>query len=356
MKKKYFGTTKDNEQASRYILKNKQGMEIAISDFGALLLAIRMKDKNAEIQDVILGYDSMEEYYNNDCGFGAYIGRNGNRIQGASVVLDGVEYLLEKNDNGNNLHSGRKRSHYQFYKATVGESEEGEYVQLERVSPHLEQGFPGNLKQVIRYTLSEDNRLIIDYEMESDMTTVVNPTNHTYFNLAGHKSGDVLAQKLEIYSDAFLPTDDELIPTGEVATVEGTPMDFRQAKAVGQDIHAEYEPLQIAGGYDHNYVFENNGKMKQMAKIYCPLTGIYMKVYSDLCGMQIYSGNFLDGVRGKEDAVYAKNAGICFETQYYPNACKEPRFPSSILKAGKKFTSRTIYEFGLEGMETENME
>lgn len=348
MKKERFGITRNNEQASKYILKNRSGMEIEISDFGALLLAIRVNDISGTMQDIILGYDTLEEYYNNDCGFGAYIGRNGNRIQGASVVLEGVEYQLDKNDGENNLHSGRNRSHYQFYMATTGESEERSYVELQRVSPHLEQGFPGNLKQKIRYTLTEKNQLVIDYEMESDMTTVVNPTNHTYFNLAGHKSGDILSHELEIYADAFLPTDEQLIPTGEVAGVEGTPMDFRKRKTVGQDINAEIEPLQIAGGYDHNYVFENDGKMKEVAKLYSPESRIFMKVFTDLSGMQLYSGNFLDGVKGKEGAVYTRNTGICFETQFFPNACKESKFPSSILAAGKVFRSRTIYEFGIE--------
>lgn len=348
MRKEAFGTTKNMENASKYTLRNQTGMEVELSDFGALVLAIRVPDKDGEMRDVILGYDTLEEYYDNDCGFGAYIGRNGNRIQGACVTLDGVEYKLDKNNGENNLHSGCNRSHYQFYQAITGESEEGSYVQLERVSPHLEQGLPGNLQQKIRYTLTEQNQLLIDYEMESDMTTVVNPTNHSYFNLAGHGSGDVLSHEMEIYSEGFLPTDEGLIPTGEVASVEGTPMDFRKKKTVGEDINADFEALNIAGGYDHNYVFENDGKQKLVAKLYSPESGIFMKTFTDLCGMQVYSGNFLDGVKGKEGTVYTKNTGICFETQFYPNACKEPKFPSSVLETGKVFRSRTVYEFGVE--------
>ena len=349
MEKLIFGQTRNGEQASKFILTNKQGMEIELSDFGALILAIRVADKNGEKVDVQLGYDTLEEDYDNDCGFGAYIGRNGNRIQGAEVTLDGVTYQLENNDNGNNLHSGFNRSHTQFYKATTGESAEGSFVELERTSPHMEQKFPGNLQQKIRYTLTEQNEIVIDYEMVSDMTTVVNPTNHSYFNLSGHNSGDVLSHEMEVYADGFLPTDEELIPTGEVASVEGTPMDFRKAKTIGQDIDAvEFLPIKLGGGYDHNYCFANDGKLKKVAKLYSPVTGIFMEVFSDLCGMQVYSGNFLDGTKGKNGAVYEKRAGICFETQFYPNACKEPKFPSSVLKAGQVFKSRTIYQFGVQ--------
>lgn len=348
MEKLAFGITKDGEKATKYILKNAAGMEVEVSDFGALILAIRVPDKAAEKRDVALGFDTLEEYYDISTGFGAYVGRNGNRIEGARVTIDGVEYQLDMNDNSNNLHSGNDRSHCKFYQAVTGESEEGSFVELLRTSPHLEQGFPGNLKQKIRYTLTGKNELVIDYEMVSDRTTVVNPTNHSYFNLSGHNSGDILSHEMEIYSEGFLPTDNHLIPTGEIEAVAGTPMDFRTRKPVGKNIQADYLPLKIAGGYDHNYVFENDGVLKPVASLYSPESGISMNVYSDLCGLQVYSGNFLNGVKGKDGAVYERNAGICFETQFYPNSCKEPKFPSSILPAGKVFKSRTIYRFGVK--------
>lgn len=346
MKKTSFGITKDSEKASKYLLNNVSGMEVELSDFGAQFLAIRVPDRFGVKRDVLLGYDTLEEYYDNSCGFGAYIGRNGNRIADACVTLEGVEYQLEANNHGNNLHSGNDRSHYKFYEAVTGENKEGSYVELQRVSPHLEQGFPGNLNQKIRYTLTDENELILDYEMVSDMTTVVNPTNHSYFNLSGHDSGDVLSHELEVFSDSFLLTDEHLLPTGEIASVENTPMDFRIRKTVGQDIDEKYPPLQLAGGYDHNYNLKNDGKLELAARLYSPESGIYMETYTDLCGMQVYTGNFLNNRPGKAGAVYQRRAGICFETQFYPNSCKEPNFPSCVLKAGEVFRSRTIYRFG----------
>ena len=212
----------------------------------------------------------------------------------------------------------------------------------------MEQGFPGNLKQIIRYTLTEQNTFQIDYEMVSDKTTIINPTNHTYFNLNGHNSGSVLEHEMEVFSDTFLETDEELIPTGKLLNIEKTPMDFQKRKQIGKDIFSNYKPLLLANGYDHNYVFSNDGILKKMAKLYGTDSGITMTVFSDLCGLQIYSGNFLNGEIGKNGAIYEKRNGICFETQYYPNACKEPDFPSSIRKAGEVFQSRTMYQFEVE--------
>lgn len=342
-----FGTTKEGAEASIYILENSNGMHVQVSDFGALILTIMIPDKNGNIKDVTLGFDDLDDYYNTDTGFGAYVGRNANRIKNACVTIEGKEYRLDKNDGENNLHSGFVRSHCMMYDTVFGKNQEGNYVEFSRLSPQFEQGFPGDLEQKIRYTLTEKNELIIDYRMVSNETTVVNPTNHTYFNLNGQNNGDILQHQLEICSDSFLEIDEEFIPTGRVLSVENTPMDFRTMKIIGKQI--DYSDIQIsrARGYDHNYVFENNGKLKKMAKMYSEESGITMTVYSDLCGMQLYSGNFLDGVIGKDGTKYEEKAGICFETQYYPNACNEKQFPSSILKAGQQYKSRTVYEFAI---------
>ena len=345
MRQEEFGVTPTGEKVKKFTLTNDAGMEVDLTDFGACILAVRVPGSHGNLIDVVLGYDTLEEYFQNAPGFGAYVGRNCNRIQDAWVKIAGVTYLLEANNHGHNLHSGSDRSHYKVYSTVSGKNDEGEYVELRRLSPHLEQGYPGNLKQLIRYTLSENNELIIDYEMESDKDTVINPTNHSYFNLQGHNSGSVRSHILEIYTNKFLPTDPELIPTGEVATVDGTPMDFTRPKSVGKDIEAEYTPIQIGSGYDHNYVFPNDGLLRPVARLHCLESGIVMDVSSDCCGLQVYSGNFLDGVKGKDNAVYEKYAGICFETQNYPNACKTPGFPTSIVAANKKFQSRSIYKF-----------
>lgn len=343
--KQFWGRTRDGQIVSSYLLRNSNGMEVEVSDFGASILAIRIPDDMGEKRDVLLGYDTLEEYYDNACGFGAYIGRNANRIGNAEVTIDGVSYQLEANSHGNNLHSGSNRSHYQFYNTIFGGEPDGDYVEFSRTSPHLEQGFPGNLQQIIRYTLTEKNELRISYCMKSDKATVINPTNHSYFNLGGHDSGDVLGHVMEVYSDSFLLTDANLLPTGEIASVEDTPMDFRKAHTVGERIGEDYEPLKLAGGYDHNYILPNDKKLKKVAKIVCPETGITMEVETDRCGMQVYSGNFLNGKHGKDGAVYRKRAGICFETQFYPNSCKQPGFPSCIFKGGEEMKSTTVYRF-----------
>lgn len=344
----FFGKTDRGEIASRFFLENKNGMWIEVSDFGALVLSISLRDKNGFMRDVALGFENMEDYLNTETGMGAYVGRNANRIKGACVNIEGVNYSLETNEGNNNLHSGYNRSHCQVYYSKKGTEDRGEYVEFYRVSPHLEQGFPGNLAQVIRYTLTDSNEFIIDYEMDSDMSTIVNPTNHTYFNLDGHDSGTVLEHELEIYSDAFLNINEEMIPTGDVVNVSDTPMDFRIRKRIGKDINVDFIPLKYANGYDHNFVFDNDRKLKKVAKLYGADSGITMTVLSDLCGLQIYTGNFLNGEKGRDGVCYQKNSGICLETQFYPNACNEKKFPSPLLEAGKKFVSRTIYKFELQ--------
>lgn len=345
VKESTFGRTKEGKEIKRYLLTGKSGMEVEVTNFGACILAVRVPDENGIKRDVILGYDTLEEYYDNGCGFGAYIGRSSNRIGGAKVTLDGVTYELEDNNKGNNLHSGSNRSHYQLYEAVCGQDEDSAYVELHRTSPSMEQGFPGNLDQSIRYTLTAQKELKITYHAVSDETTVINLTNHSYFNLGGHDSGDILDHELEIYADAFLLTDATLLPTGEIASVDGTPMDFRTMHTIGERIGADYEPLRLAGGYDHNYNLPNDGKMKKAAWVRSPKSGITMEVWTDLCGMQLYTSNGMNHKKGKGGAYYEKFAGVCFETQYYPNSCNEAKFPSCVFQAGQPYDSVTIYKF-----------
>ncbi len=344
IKKIFWGQTRDGRKASKYFLENDNGMVVEVSDFGALILAIRIPCDDG-MRDVVLGYDTLEEYYHNGNAFGAYVGRNANRIAGAKVTLDGSVYYLRANNGPNNLHSGPIRSYCQFYEATTGVEENRVWIKLERMSPDMEQGLPGNLQQSIRYTLTRDNQLVIDYGMVSDKTTVINPTNHSYFNLAGHGSGDVLAHRMQIWADTFLPTDPAMIPTGEIRSVEGTPFDFRSVRTVGSQIEEDYEPLRLAKGYDHNYCLVDDGMMRNVAWLESPDKKVSMAVYTDLCGLQLYTGNGIKKHSGKMGAVYDRRQGICFETQFYPNACNDSRFPSSVFKAGEEYASRTVYAF-----------
>ncbi len=339
-----WGLSREGRRASKYIMTNDAGMEVVCADFTGSVLDIRLP-VGGRMRSVVLGYDTLEEYYQPGPEFAGFVGRNGNRIANGRVTLDGSCYQLEQNNNGHNLHSGSKRSYFEFYKAKTGGDADCLWVEFSRVSPHMEQGFPGDLQQTIRYTLTRDNALWMDYRMVSDRETVINPTNHTYFNLAGHNSGTVLAHRLAVYADAFLPTDETMIPTGQVRPVAGTPMDLRTPTAIGDWIDEAYEPLRIAGGYDHNFCFPNDGQRKLAARLWSPDGAVVMSVFTDLCGMQLYTGNFLDGVPGKEGAVYGRRDAVCLETQFYPNACNTPGFPSSVFAAGAVYQSRTEYQF-----------
>ncbi len=344
IEKVFWGQTQEGQKASKYVLSNDSGMVVEVSNFGALILAIRIPCDDG-LRDVVLGYDTLEEYSHNGGAFGAYVGRNANRIAGGRVMLDGSLYQLQLNDGHNNLHSGPICSYCRFYEAETGVEENRAWVKLERTSPDMEQGLPGNLQQSICYVLTEDNQLAIYYRMVSDKTTVINPTNHSYFNLAGHDSGDVLTHRLQIWADSFLPTDRMMIPTGEIRSVAGTPFDFRSPRTVGSQIEEDYEPLKLAKGYDHNYCLDNDAMIRNVAWLESPDRKVSMAVYTDLCGLQIYTANGIKEDAGKNGAVYHRRQGICFETQFYPNACNDARFPSSVFGAGEEYASRTVYAF-----------
>lgn len=344
-----YGKTKDGKEVKSYILTNKNGMEAEFLDYGAVLLRLLVPDKNGKLADVVLGYDSVAGYEETTTAFGGFIGRNANRLGGGIAVINGKEYTLEKNDNGiNNLHGGFTGYNKMMYEAEITE-EEGEYmVEFSRLSPDGEQGLPGNTDISVAYTLTDDNELVIEYLAVPDEDTIINLTNHSYFNLAGHTSGSVLGQKVTIYADSFTPSDANMIPTGEVCKVEGTPMDFRTAKKIGQDIGADYEPLLLAGGYDHNYILNEveEDSVELAARAEDPVSGRVMEVYTNRPGMQFYTGNFLQGEKGgKEGMVYEKHGGFCFETQAYPDAPNKPDFPTTVVRASEEFASTTVYKF-----------
>ncbi len=347
--KESFGTTKDGVRVYLYTMKNGNGMEVSVTDYGANIVRLLVPDRFGRFADVVLGYDTVEGYEKNGPGYGSFIGRHANRIGGACVVLDGRRYELEKNDGSNNLHSGSRGFNKYVYQAALSDGRDASSVEFSRLSADMEQGLPGNLEVAVRYTLTEKNELVLEYSAVSDKETVINLTNHSYFNLAGHASGDVLGHQVRVHADSFTPTSDDLIPTGEIRDVTGTPMDFREFRQVGEEIDSDYIPLRQAGGYDHNYCLsgKDNG-LTLAAELWEEESGRYMQVYTDLPGMQLYTGNFIQGdERGKEGCCYFRRGGICFETQYYPNACNIPAFPSDIFKAGEAYHSTTIYRFGI---------
>lgn len=337
MKTRSFGN------AMLYSFQNKNGMIMEVSDFGATLHALIVPDKYGKPCDIVLGFDSPEEYMgSSDTAFGATIGRNSNRINKATFVLNGETYHLDKNNGENNLHSGYDYYHYRMWdvKETTKNS-----ITFILYSPDGDQGYPGTLQMEVTYSLTNDNELRIDYYGVPEEDTIINMTNHSYFNLNGHASGNVLEQEVWLNADTFLPTDEHLIPTGKIVSVEGTPMDFRKKRAIGERINDNYESLIYGEGYDHNWCLNNKGIFEKVAELSSNVSGITMEVYTDLPGVQIYTANSLDKECGKEGAVYDKYQGICFETQYYPDAIHHENFPSSIYKKGQEYRTTTVYKF-----------
>ncbi|MCH5264912.1 MAG: galactose mutarotase [Lachnospiraceae bacterium] len=337
-----FGTTKDGAEVTQYTITNKQGVSVSALDYGAVIVSLMTPDKNGKLSDIVLGFDDVAGYEVNGCFFGAFIGRHGNRIGQARFTLNGVTYQLEKNDGENNLHGGTPGYHQVMYQASTTDNS----VTFSRLSPDMEQGYPGNLEIAMTYTLTDENELKIEYETKSDKDTLCNLTNHSYFNLKGHDGGSITDHKVWIKANGFTGTSDDLIPDGSIVDVTGTPMDFRTEKAISQDIEADYQPLILAGGYDHNYVLDKpEGKMEKVAEVSEDTSGRRMEVYTDLPGMQLYSGNFIEKEDGKGGVQYTKRTGLCLETQFFPNSVNVPSFTSCVLKAGETFRSTTVYKF-----------
>lgn len=342
-----FGKTKDGIAVDLYTITNGNGVVAKFTNYGAILVSLFVPDADGNMDDIVLGYDELEKYFVNGPNFGATIGRHANRIGNASFTLNGITYQLDKNDGNNNLHGGFNGYHKRVWDANVYETDKGQIIEFTYHSPDGDQGFPGNLDIVVKYTLTEDDTVLIEYDAVSDQDTVVNLTNHSYFNLAGHASGSVLDQKVWIDSDEYTVTDNELIPTGEIAEVKGTPMDFTNMKTIGEDINSSYEAIVLGGGFDHNWVLKTTpGKVQLVAKMEDEKTKRVMDVYTDMPGIQFYAGNFLDGTDiGKGGVSYAKRNGVCFETQYFPNGINLPNFPQPILKAGEEYHFTTAYRF-----------
>lgn len=350
MEKQDFGTTPDGEQVELYTLKNANGMEVNIMTYGGIITSLKAPDKNDQYEDVVLGFDSLSQYTKKNPYFGAIIGRYGNRIAKGKFSLEGEEYVLKTNDGENHLHGGEKGFDKVVWSATPGADNKS--LKLQYTSEDMEEGYPGNLETTVTYTLNDDNSLDVEYEATTDKTTIVNLTQHSYFNLSGNFQQTILDHELEINADEYLPIDPTFIPTGELKDVAGTPFDFREAKTIGKDLSAEdkNEQLRRGLGYDHCWVLnEQDSGMRFAASAYHPETGRMLEIYTDEPGIQFYSGNFLDGtLPAKGGGTYAKRTGFCLETQHYPDSPNQEGFPSVVLKPGETYSTKTSFKFSVK--------
>ena len=332
-----FGTLSDGTPVTAARLETASGASLTVLDYGATIQSLRVPDHDGRLVDVALGYDTAAEYERNNYYLGATIGRVGNRIAGARFSLNGTDYELAKNDGANHLHGGVKGFDKRMWDMTAVNG----VIVYKRLSPDGEEGYPGNLGVTVTFRLTEDNALHITYDAEADADTLVNLTNHSYFNLNG--GGSVLDHHLQVFAERFCEGDAGCLPTGRLLDVAGTPFDFRTGKRIGDEIGAAHEQLKRAGGYDHNYCLSG----KRAAVLYSEKTGIEMTVDTDLPGMQVYSGNFLEKHPGKGGTEIDRRGAICLETQLYPNGMNCWGFPSPVLRAGSKLHSETVYSFGV---------
>ena len=339
-----FGTTSNGVKATLYTLENSNHTIVKVTDFGATLVSILFKDNSGNVKDVILGYDDVADYEKNTCFFGATIGRNGNRIKDGKFKINGVEYSLEQNENENNLHSGSHGFHNRLWEV---KSYTDNSIEFFHHSPEEEQDFPGDMDITVKFTIDDEDTLHIEYDAKADKDTVMNFTNHTYYNLGGHDSGTIYDHTLQLMSDIYNPViDPKSIPTGENASVKGTPMDFTEPKPIGRDIDADFEQLKFTSGFDHNYVLADKpGTMRLMAKAFCEKTGIGMDAYTDCCAVQFYAGNFIRKQIGKDGVSYDDRHGFCLESQFCPNSVNDDNFVSPVVPAGTKYHSETKYHF-----------
>ena len=342
-----FGHTAEGKSVDVYTLTNKNGVEARIMTFGATLVSLKVPDKNGHMGDVVLGFDKLDPYLAGVPYFGATIGRYGNRIAGGSFVLDGVTYQLPKNNGPNSLHGGDKGFDKRVWSAKPFETKKGPGLRLAYVSADGEEGYPGQLTAHVTYRLRNNNTLSIDYGATTTKPTVVNLTNHTYFNLTGDPQHDILGHLLAINADKFTPVDATLIPTGELAAVAGTPFDFRQATAIGARIDADNEQIKFGPGYDHKWVLvkPKPGAMTTAAVLSDPESGRVMEIKTTEPGLQFYSGNFLDGKPSGQGTVFNHRTGLCLETQHFPDSPNRPSFPSTTLRPGRTYTSHTVLIF-----------
>lgn len=342
-----FQTEVDGKQTALYTLTNANGMEVCITNFGGRIVSVMVPDKDGVMRDVVLGFDSIADYVKYPSDFGATIGRYANRIGQGKFSLDGVDYQLPTNNYGHCLHGGPKGFQYRVFDAVQPDQRT---LKLSYLSKDGEEGFPGNLQCTVTFTLTDDNAIDIRYAAETDKPTIVNMTNHSYFNLDGDPSQNNSEYLLMVDADNYTPVDSTFMTTGEIVPVEGTPMDFRQPTAVGARIDDDFQQLKNGLGYDHNWVLNTKGDdSRACATLVSPKTGIKLEVFTNEPGIQVYAGNFLDGtLRGKKGITYGRRASVCLETQKYPDTPNKPEWPTAVLRPGEKYDSHCIFRFSVE--------
>lgn len=341
---KDYGYTQDGQKVKQFRMENSGGMSVSVIEYGCAVTNIRVKDKNGDLRDVVLGYDTLRDYERAGASMGAFVGRCANRLENARFEIDGITTQLEKNEGNNHLHGSFSKKVYE------GRIEDDKLV-MSMHSPEGDDGFPGNMDVTVTYTLTEENALVMEYAAVTDAPTLANFTNHSYFNLEGHDAGSVLGQRLRILSDTFTEIDDALCTTGRFLPAGSTPLDFSEEKEIGRDINAPYEQLRKAGGYDHNFVIDKTqGMLGLAASAYSTVSGIRMDTYTTQPGIQLYTANFLgdETVLGKGGCRYEKHGAFCLETQHYPCAPSHPNFPSVVLRPGEEYHEATAYKFTLE--------
>ena len=341
-----FSDTMNNEVVELYRLKNANGMEALITNYGASVVSLHVPDRNGKSDDVVMGYDSIRGYYNGKSYFGCVVGRYANRIAKGQFQLEGQSYTLAKNNGPNTLHGGMKG----FDKVVWSGKQEDSVVTLTYVSKDGEEGYPGTVTISVRYTLKNDNSLVMDYSASTDKTTILNVANHSYFNLEGQGKGDILDHELMINADGFTPVDSTLIPTGEIMKVAGTPFDFTTPHKIGERINdTTDQQIRYGLGYDHNFALNGkSGELRLAARVSAPVSGRVLEVLTTEPGVQFYSGNFLNGSEKGKGSVYGYRSGFCLETQHFPDSPNQPAFPSAVLKPGETFASTTVFKFSVK--------
>lgn len=344
MVKELFGTARDGKDVYAFTLENANGMKARIINFGAVLVNLYVPDKNGNLTDVVLGYDKLEDYYGNASFIGVTIGPSANRVGNASFQIHGKTYQLDVNDGPNNLHSNKELGYHK--RVWDVEAADDNSVTFSIEAPDGDMGFPGNKKISMTYTLSEDNSIKLAYHGTSDADTLINMTNHTYFNLSGHQAGSIEDHILTIHASRYTPVIPGAIPTGELAPVAGTPMDFTNPKPIGQDIREDFEQLKLGLGYDHNFVIDGaDGTLREIAVVEDPKSGRKIKAFSNLPGVQFYAGNCIGEEKGKDGVLYGPRMGMCLETQYFPDSINKPEFPSVVFGPDRDYNAETVYQF-----------